>query len=341
MVLVVFLHVSLWADTAFGPSTWKSVSLFLIPFRIPVFFVVSGILAAGSVMHNRPKAMRRALNIYFVYLVWTTVVTLRLHATPDPSDDPNLIAYFTNALVPGHYWYLWALPVYYGASMIMRRIHGNMWLWLPVAFGLYVFAAPLADFMAGVFSQPAEVPYWAKTISCFWWFFLGLCAAGSLVAFGGGTIGRPALQWLNRPPGRAALALFAVAGIAVLSVYRVDLAGMREMAVTFCYIAIAFTAFPALAGTGPERVLAMIGRNTLPVYIFHKLILIVIMAAESRIRLPATVSSIPVDVIVTVLAVALIVLSIGIGRLVKASPFAFLLNGIFQPRGSSSKTVSA
>lgn len=330
MVLVVVLHVALWANDVFGTSYLLDLSLFLIPFRIPVFFLVSGILAARSLRNDPPRAATRAINIYTVYLIWTTLITTRFHLTPSPADDPGFLAYLVNAVVPGHYWYLWALPVYYGAGLLLLRLSPvRPWLWLPLALGLYYYAAELADALRLVIPVSAETVYWEKTVSCFLWFWIGVCGARGLRAFGDGAFSAR----------RAGVLCAAVAGIALISAGVVDLGRWNSAALSAGFAAIALVLFPLLAGTHLSRILQQVGNNTLPVYIFHKLLLIVLMAAESRSDLLAGMAG-RADLLVILLVPGLVLASLLLGWLVRLSPVAFLLDGFLPPRPRRDLAVS-
>lgn len=335
MVLVVILHISLWADSELAESALLRISLFLVPFRIPVFFLISGILAASSLMNNPHRAATRAINIYTVYLIWTTIITLRFHATPGASDDPSLTAYVVNALVPGHYWYLWALPVYYGLSLLLLRISPKRpWIWLPVMLVVYYYTAELAGLARSVFSITAETVYWEKAFSCLLWFWTGVCGSHVLRLFGDRALSSPApARYFNQTSTRIALILASVGLIFSISVGHIDIGRWNEAALSLAFATIALIVFPPITDTWLSKALQYIGKNTLSVYIFHKIFLIVIMAAESRTRLLAGQMSDHADLAVLLLAPLLIAMSLVLGRFIKASPLAFLLNGFVTGKG--------
>lgn len=339
MVLVVVLHVSLWAEDAFSDSRLLDLSLLLIPFRIPVFFLVSGILAANALRNKPSRAMIRAVNIYTVYLIWTTVVTVRFHATPSSSDDPGPLAYLMNAFIPGHYWYLWALPVYYGAGLLILRLSPvRPWLWLPLALGLYYFAAELAEGLRAAIPVTAETAYWEKAVSCFLWFWVGVCGSRVLRAYGDRFLRGSSVERRDILT-RATLICAAAAGIALISVDLVDFGRWNGAALSLGFAVIAFVLFPMLAGTQASRALQQVGNNTLPVYIFHKILLIILMAVESRTGFLAGLAG-RADVLVLLLVPVLIIVSLVLGRLIRSSRLAFLLNGFVSVAPQPGRAVS-
>ncbi len=333
MVLVVVLHISLWADNALAETVFRQISLFLLPFRIPVFFLISGILAASSLKNKPHKAVIRAFNIYTVYLIWTTIITVRLHAMPGADDHISLGTYVLNAIIPGHYWYLWALPAYYALSLLLLRISPSRpWLWFPMALAGYYYAGELAEYARSMFTVTAETVYWEKAASCFLWFWTGICGARILRDFGDRTFTALPARYSNIAIVRIAMIVVAVGAIAVISLGYLNFGRWTEILLSVAFAVIAFIVFPPMAGTKPSHVLQYIGQNTLPVYIFHKLLLIILMAAESRTKILHSSLSEQADLAVMMLTALLITISLLLGKLVKASPLAFLLNGFLSAR---------
>lgn len=264
------------------------------------------------------------LNIYTAYLIWTTVITLRLHVTPGQQDDPDPMAYLLNAVVPGHFWYIWALPVYYLVGLGLARLAPRRpWLFLILAVPLAIHAVDLGGTMRALLPETAEFAYWERTFASFLWFWLGVSGASVLRRFGDGTL--PALARFGAV-GRVGLFLAALALVIGISI-AVSPGTLAALALSACYGIMAFTLFPLLEGSRMSGRLETVGRNTLPIYIFHKLLLVVLMAAESRIGGMRAFLADNVNVMVPVVALALVLVSLGIGGAVRASPLAFTLNG--------------
>ena len=182
MVLVVVVHVAGWyAAAPLGKTEWLDISNALTPLRMPTFFLVSGILAQNAIDNDWPKARRRSLNLYFVYLLWTTMlVSLYLLAPFTRGEDPEpaLELLGANAILPTYYWYIWALPVYYLLTAGARRLLGRMspWLMVPAAL-LSFFALDLATLFSSYSPvlERYEIPI-AQTIQNFLWFCSGVVA---------------------------------------------------------------------------------------------------------------------------------------------------------------------
>ena len=181
IALVVLLHVSQWIYTLNDNSLWYSICLFLQPFRIPVFFLVSGILAFNSIYNKKSKAFLRAKRIFSVYIVWTTVMTLRLYFTNDGGDAPEIYHYIVNFLIPGHYWYIWALPFFYLISLLYVYFFRNPFVLLVASFFLNIFAGDLGIALRELYDDTAEHVYWEQTFSNYLWFVIGLVLSKQLI----------------------------------------------------------------------------------------------------------------------------------------------------------------
>src|SRR6187431_2103705 len=78
VVLVVALHVTQTLDFAADGTIisgfWNGVMTFLEPLRMPVFFVVSGILASSAVKRDWRFTKARTIGIFYLFLVWHTLL---------------------------------------------------------------------------------------------------------------------------------------------------------------------------------------------------------------------------------------------------------------------------
>lgn len=143
-VLLVVLHHVVRQMVAQAPGAWQpaaliwtSVDEFLTPVRIPLFFFISGLLlASGPVTGTIWASRRRWIVPAYLYVLWSTLLTLRLllpAAQGQHSFGSNLLG---NILLAGSgYWYLYALPLYF----IYTRLTDRWPRWLaatPLVLGL-------------------------------------------------------------------------------------------------------------------------------------------------------------------------------------------------------------
>jgi uncharacterized membrane protein YcfT len=152
VVLVVLLHVT--QSLAFAvdgtgiEGFWNAVMTFLEPLRMPVFFVVSGILASSAVGRPWSHTKARTIGILYLFLLWHTLLTffsiivdLIAKGYTEGMVVEALHDYFFQIfLTPGGYWYFYALVLYFVLARLLRNV--NPWLVLGAAASLNL-ARPL------------------------------------------------------------------------------------------------------------------------------------------------------------------------------------------------------
>ena len=151
IILVVLWHVVVkhsshlpWSDAAGIPQLWTLVSAQLLPLRMPLFFLVSGVFAAGVVFApERARLGERALRLGLLYALWVVIQTFAL-AVAGPEFDTaratDLGGLLLNLTVsPTNLWYLLALALY----LVVGRITCSVptVALLPVAFAVSAVAA--------------------------------------------------------------------------------------------------------------------------------------------------------------------------------------------------------
>ncbi|MGQ7312907.1 acyltransferase family protein [Microbacterium arabinogalactanolyticum] len=134
IILVVMWHVVVkhssdlpWEDAGGVPEMWTVVSAQLLPLRMPLFFVVSGMFAASAVLApTRARVSIRALRLALLYLLWVVIQTFALAAAgPDfdtarATDAWSLLLQLT--ISPTNLWYLLALALYLIVGRVTRGI---------------------------------------------------------------------------------------------------------------------------------------------------------------------------------------------------------------------------
>lgn len=128
VILVVLHHVVRQmldqAPLTWQPAAeiWSLLDEFLTPIRIPLFFFISGYLVARAVRGSLWGDRRAWVIPAYLYILWSTLLTLRLLAPGSESEHSfgsNLIG---NLLLAGSgYWYLLALPIYFLYTFVTRR----------------------------------------------------------------------------------------------------------------------------------------------------------------------------------------------------------------------------
>ena len=156
-ILLVVLHHStvkhlpsvLPADLAVVGETWLAVTAALKPIRMPLFFLLSGLFAAGAL--RRPWAQvltARVLNPYWVYAVWLGLLavvfsverTLVMNRTRGIGELLADLAFASTGV-----WFLYALVVYFVLAKAFQR-HDLRWVAGGAALlAVSVSALPMTD----------------------------------------------------------------------------------------------------------------------------------------------------------------------------------------------------
>lgn len=262
IVLVVLWHVTRkdylqldWRLDVPVTGAWGTLSVALLPVRMPLFFAISGYFAARQLDRPwRAVLTRRVAPLLWVFVLWTLLQTVVLQAVPGfdtaVSRTPAELA-AQLSVTPGNLWYLLALAAYVVAARATRRAP---WLALAAALVLSTVAA------AGWVPTPGN-RYGLLTNLVFFLLGVQLARHGEVVRrhvgpAAGATLG-------------AAVVVTFVVGVALWVLLGLDTTpGVRPAlgllgAGAGAATAVALSRIPVAAG------LAALGRRTLPVYVVH------------------------------------------------------------------------
>lgn len=239
-----------------GPVTdaWVMLNAQLLPLRIPLFFLVSGVFAARAVLDSDGGSWRRrATRLALLYVVWVLIQTAVLALTPDfdtahASDGWQLLAQLT--VSPTNLWYLLALAVYLVVGRLTRAVPTAVVL--PLAFVVAAVAG------AGVIPDLGNL--WQLVQNVFF-FLVGLRLRAIVERFAA----------VPRPGVAAVLAVVYVGALALVSVL-----GIRLLPGVWPVLALIAVAFGVAVSVLVDRfagvlarLLRWIGRRTLPIYVLH------------------------------------------------------------------------
>lgn len=269
IILVVLWHVvtkhAIEVEGA-GPITdaWATLNAQLLPLRMPLFFLISGMFAASAV--NAPAGVswrRRAGRLAGVYVIWVVIQTFVLAWTPDfdtarAENAWQLLAQLT--ISPTNLWYLLALAVYLLIARVVRHVPTAVVL--PVAFVIAAVAA------AGLIPDLGNL--WQLVQNLF--FFLAGLRLRSIIERFAAACGT--------------LRTLMLGGAYVAAVAAVGVLGMRQWPGVWPLLAIVAVAF-GVAGCALldrhagviARPLRWIGQRTLPIYVIHMIPLALIDGA--------------------------------------------------------------
>lgn len=268
IILVVLWHVMTKhaIDVAgAGPVTdaWAMLNAQLLPLRIPLFFLVSGMFAARAVLADDGNSWRRrAARLSLLYVVWVLIQTFVLALAPDfdtarATDGWELLAQLT--ISPTNLWYLLALAVYLAIGRLTRA--------LPTAVVLSVAFVVAAAAGAGVIPDLGNL--WQLVQNLFF-FLVGLRLRAVVERFA-----KSVGVWRT-----LALAAVYVAALALVAGLAIRL--LPGVWPALALIAVAFGV--SLSVLLDRRVgviarpLRWIGQRPLPIYVLHMMPLALIDA---------------------------------------------------------------
>lgn len=126
IILVVLFHAVMYLDAVGLAGALARFNPLLDTFRMPLFFFMSGILAARVIrLPYRQLFRKRMLLLLYLYVVWATAQTLFLLALPPIGPgavNSGWSELYTIFVRPSsNLWFIYALPVFFTAAWLMRR----------------------------------------------------------------------------------------------------------------------------------------------------------------------------------------------------------------------------
>ena len=180
VVLVVLMHsalvleatnsdgIRLWDSSAVG--LWNDIGALLEPLRMPIFFLVSGILAAGAIQRSWGQNRRRTWGMAYLYALWTVLLliltTAFLSQTPweAVTSLPGQLLFASSG-----YWYLYALVLFFVVARLTRRVPA---LVVVAVATLINIARPITDSLLSDWLNPIHTGSLAPMIAMNLVFFL-------------------------------------------------------------------------------------------------------------------------------------------------------------------------
>ncbi len=345
ILLVVFHHVIV---TSYSLPTFVSevngeifyhlnekISHYLAPLRMPLFFVISGMLVHSSVCTKSWHDVfdKRILNLVYLFLLWgiiqwLTVYVINWFGRPDEQLSSAVNALYSRELLEfiwqtfkGHssLWYLYALVVYF---IVCKSLARYWWLAAVTMLALHCFGWLYAP------------PWPVKSIFMNGMYFAFGCFFGSKVF---GLLGRLNVNSL------------LLAGFPILFLFIAKALGFSiPMLASFSIIFISVPLFNLVQRVAKMSVISWIGRNTLQIYVLHRIFieLIGVLVIPAIFDLTKPLGGLSADLwlllypaVATAVTVALSLLvwhfsNRGIGRALYTVPQRFKV--IRQPRTSAS-----
>lgn len=193
IIMVVMVHAALGVEEAAGQTGWLSlVVTWARPFRMPDFFLISGLFLALVI--DRPWRRyldRKVVHFAYFYVLWLTIQFA--FKAPGMAMQDGALAPLENYLLAfvqpfGTLWFIYLLPVFFVAARIFRPLP----VWMVLGWAAVLEILPVHTGLVIVDEFCARFVY----------FYAGYALAPHVFAFA---------RWVVANPGRtvAALALWA------------------------------------------------------------------------------------------------------------------------------------
>ncbi len=147
IILVVMMHTTLGLEKASGETGWMHVIVaFAQPFRIPDFFLISGLFLSLTI--DRPWRLyldRKVVHFFYFYILWVVIQFAFKggFAVLEGGSAFDVIRSMLFALIQpfGTLWFIYLLPVFFVITKLFRN---RPWLLLAIAVVLEVIPTDTA-----------------------------------------------------------------------------------------------------------------------------------------------------------------------------------------------------
>lgn len=268
VILVVLYHYLLWAHVDIngpgGPnaSVWGDMRTVAARVRMPLLMAVSGFLATGAIQRGWVGVRLRFVANYWLYFVWLVAYFLFHVAVSTLVPEPGLPINVTTvgrlveqALMPfSPLWFIVAMAVFPLVVWCAEKLSVPAWV---------MIIASLAIWGWGIYGEP---PAWlGKFLRTFVFFAVGYYARRTV----------PYLAKLGWASGLLLAASTAVLLKVGSSIIDRDLAGLFTSLAAIVTVAVLG---PVMFRTGVHtRVMGLVGRRTLDIYVLHPILISVLM----------------------------------------------------------------
>jgi uncharacterized membrane protein YcfT len=306
IILVVMMHSTLGVEKAFGLDEQSSAIGHFIawarPFRMPDFFLISGLFLARRIDATWPKYLdTKLVHFLYFYLLWMTIQFLfKGYGIYQAKGSSGLAGEYGLAFLEpfGTLWFIYLLPLFFVATKILKSVSP-----------LLVFAAAALLEMLPIHTGWIMLDEFSAR---YVYFFIGYWLSGLVFTFADRV--REQSVWTVL----AALSVWALANGAMV------FGGLAELPVVSLIMGLVGASAVVAAGvlfarTEVAHVLRYLGQHSIVVY----LAFFIFMAAARTVLLKA-MPWIGVDVISLIVTAAGIIGPLVLHLFVKKSPMKFL-----------------
>ena len=127
IIFVVMMHSTLGVEKAAGSEGWMHhVVAFAKPFRMPDFFLISGLFL--SLVIDRPWRRyldRKVIHFLYFYILWLTIqFAFKAPAIASEAGITGVVEAYLMAFIEpfGTLWFIYILPVFFVATRLLKRV---------------------------------------------------------------------------------------------------------------------------------------------------------------------------------------------------------------------------
>ncbi len=186
IIMVVMMHSTLGVEKAVGEEGWMgAVVAFAKPFRMPDFFLISGLFLARVIDRDwRLYLDRKVVHFAYFYVLWLTIQFafkapgIAAEAGPAGAVEAYLLAFIEPF---GTLWFIYLLPVFFVVTKALRR----------APWPLVLAAAAILEML------PVQTGWTLIDEFCsrFVYFYLGYAFAALVFQAAAGAIARKPAAW--------------------------------------------------------------------------------------------------------------------------------------------------
>ncbi|GAB48522.1 acyltransferase family protein [Mobilicoccus pelagius] len=266
IVAVVLLHVSIGHYYALPQAAdwvvprWDRINQVVAVIRMPLLFVVSGMLASGKIRRGfaHGNAILSAVTNYYLYLVWLAVYGFLFIASGPvvvPFQPARVQDFFIQIVEPRTpLWFVFGLAAYTLVFTALRRVPP----------GIVLAGSAAVSIWAGM-TWTVESPLWTRILLYVFYFVLGVHAKPLILR-------HARSWWVLLGSGVLTVAFFQAFGLATLMTPKPLSFGDSVLSLVLQLAAsvLGITASAQLCRWRPWRVVgSWVGRRTLGIYVMH------------------------------------------------------------------------
>lgn len=262
IILVVLYHTNVWLDSYHLISdVYVDIDRAFRPIRMPLFFTISGYLASRAIQKGwRTVLVNKVGLLLYLYGLWSVIQWLLFSSVAlnskhlDVGTDPFQLVSMWYAPATG-LWFIWALAIYFFTARLFSGRSKRIALFAATAVSV-VFMSRLVEGLN--FAQLIALWYLPFFLGGMWY----------------GHIAVERITQDTRKTIAVCLVVFVVTTAVTTLVSSGLVVGLSRLAQSFCGL-IAGCAASVVASRVDliKRVLTYFGRNTLPIFLTHEMII--------------------------------------------------------------------